>query len=171
MRASPGSLALSSAQPRVGSSLVAVLTDPDGVVGEAEWVWHRSTNPNPVFETSWQVVSAATTSSYTPVEVDLGYYFRVTVVYDDGHGPGKKRQVVSQGEVVEFPGPSFPEAKVNSGRASGLSVVRGIAETANAGGKVGDSVVAESPNGNVFTYTLSGEDAALFAIDARYGAD
>ena len=34
-----GILALSSAQPRVGSSLVAALTDPDGVVGEAEWVW------------------------------------------------------------------------------------------------------------------------------------
>ena len=165
----PGNLTLSSAQPRVGSSLVAVLTDPDGVVGEAEWVWHRSTNPIPVFETSWQVVSAAKTSSYTPVEADLGYYLRVTVVYDDGHGPGKQRQVVSDAEVVEFPGPSFPEAKVNSGRASGLSVVRSIAETASAGEKVGDLVVAESPNGSVFTYTLSGEDAALFTIDERTG--
>ena len=50
----PGGLTLSAAQPRVGSPLVAVLTDPDGVVGEAEWVWRRSTNPTPVFETGWQ---------------------------------------------------------------------------------------------------------------------
>ena len=165
----PGSLTLSSAQPRVGSSLVAALMDPDGIVGEAEWVWHRSTNPSPVFETSWQVISGATTSSYTPVEADLGYYLRVTAVYEDGHAPGKKRQAISEAEVVEFPGPSFPEANVNSGRASGLSVVRSIAETASAGEKVGGSVVAESPNGNVFTYTLSGEDAALFTIDASTG--
>ena len=40
----PGGLTLSAAQPRVGSPLVAVLTDPDGVVGEVEWVWRRSTN-------------------------------------------------------------------------------------------------------------------------------
>ena len=76
--------------------------------------------------------------------------------------------MVSDAEVVEFPGPSFPEAKVNSGRGPGLSVVRSIAETAGAGEKVGIGR-AESPNGNVFTYTLSGEDAALFTIDARTG--
>ena len=131
---------------------MAVLTDPDGVVGEAEWVWRRSTNPTPVFETGWQAISGAKTSSYTPVEADLGYYLRVTAVYDDGHAPGRRSHVVSDAEVVEFPGPSFPEAKVNSGRALGPSVVRSIAETAGAGEKVGDSVVAESPNGNVFTY-------------------
>ena len=49
----PGGLILSAAQPRVGSPLVAVLTDPDGVVGEVEWVWRRSTNPTPVFDTGW----------------------------------------------------------------------------------------------------------------------
>ena len=165
----PGNLALSAAQPRVGSSLVAVLTDPDGVVGEAEWAWRRSTNPNPVFETSWQVVSGATTSSYTPAEADLGYYLRVTAVYDDGHAPGKGRQVVSQGEVVEIPGPYFPEAKSESGRALGLSVARSVAETAGAGIKVGMPVTAESPNGGPLTCTLSGEDAALFTIDASTG--
>ena len=164
-----GNLTLSSAQPRVGSSLVAALTDPDGVVGEVEWVWHRSTNPTPVFETGGRVISGAKTSSYTPVEADKGYYLRVTATYEDGHGPGKRRQVVSDAAVVEFPGPPFPEARMNSGRAPGLSVVRSIAETASAGVKVGGSVVAESPNGNVFTYTLSGEDAALFTIDASTG--
>ena len=165
----PGGLALSAAQPRVGSSLAAVLTDPDGVVGEVEWVWRRSTNPTPVFETGWQAISGAKTSSYTPVEADLGYYLRVTAVYDDGHAPGSRSHVVSDAEVVEFPGPSFPEAKVNSGRAFGLSVARSVAETAGAGVKVGTPVTAESPNGSVFTYTLSGEDAALFTIDASTG--
>ena len=165
----PGSLSLSPAQPRVGSSLVAVLTDPDDVVGESEWVWHRSTDPNPVFETSWQALSGATSSSYTPVETDLGYYLRVTATYEDGHGPGKRRQAVSQGEVVEFPGPSFPEAKSGSSQARGPSVARSVAKTAGAGIRVGTPVTAESPNGGPLTYTLSGEDAALFTIDASMG--
>ena len=109
------------------------------------------------------------TSSYTPVEADLGYYLRVTAVYDDGHAPGSRSHAVSDAEVVEFPGPSFPEAKVNSGQAPGPSVVRSIAETASAGAKVGMPVTAESPNGGPLSYTLSGEDAALFTIDARTG--
>ena len=145
------------------------MTDPDGVVGEAEWVWRRSTNPTPVFDTGWQAISGANTSSYTPVEADLGYYLRVTAVYDDGHAPGSRSHVVSDAEVVEFPGPSFPEAKVNSGWAPGPSVVRSIAETAGAGAKVGMPVTAESPNGGPLSYTLSGEDAAMFTIDASTG--
>ena len=165
----PGGLTLSAAQPRVGSSLAAVLTDPDGVVGEVEWVWRRSTNPTPVFETGWQVISGAKTSSYTPVEADLGYYLRVSAVYDDGHAPGRGSHVVSDAEVVEVPGPSFPEAKSESGRALGPSVSRSVAETASAGVKVGTPVTAESPNGGPMTYTLSGEDAALFTIDASTG--
>ena len=108
----PGGLTLSAAQPRVGSSLAAVLTDPDGVVGEVEWVWGRSTNPTPVFDTGWQAISGAKTSSYTPVEADLGYYLRATAVYDDGHSPGRRSHVVSDAEVVEFPGPSFPRSQV-----------------------------------------------------------
>ena len=165
----PGGLTLSAAQPRVGSSLAAVLTDPDGVVGEAEWEWRRSTNPTPVFDTGWQVISGAKTSSYTPVEADLGYYLRVSAVYDDGHAPGRGSHVVSDAEVVEVPGPSFPEAKSESGRALGPSVSRSVAETAGAGVKVGTPVTAESRNGGPLTYTLSGEDAALFTIDARTG--
>ena len=38
-----------------------------------------------------------------------------------------------------------------------------------AGIKVGTPVTAESPNGGPLTYTLSGEDAALFTIDASTG--
>ena len=70
--AEPGRLTLSSTQPSVGSSLVAVLVDPDGVVGEVAWVWHRATNPSLIWEASWQMVRGATTSSYTPFGVGRG---------------------------------------------------------------------------------------------------
>ena len=161
----PGSLTLSSAQPRVGSSLAAILTDPDGVVGGVEWKWHRSTDPNPLWEGSWRLISGATSSAYIPVEADLGYYIRATADYEDGHSPGKQRQVVSDGEVVEFPGPSFPEATPDSGRVVG----RGVAETARTGTKVGMPIAAVSPNGGPMTYTLSGDDATLFTINPGTG--
>ena len=161
----PGSLTLSTAQPRVGSSLAAVLTDPDGLVGEAEWKWHRSTDPNPLWEGAWRVISGATTSTYMPVDGDLGYYLRATATYDDGHAPGKMRHVVSQSEVVEFPGPIFLESKSSPSR----SISRIVAEMSRVGTRVGPPVVAESPNGGPMTYAQSGEDAPLFTIDFRTG--
>ena len=167
--AEPGRLTLSSTQPSVGSSLVAVLADPDGVVGEVAWVWHRATNPSLIWEASWQMVRGATTSSYTPLESDVGYYLRATATYEDGHGPDKKRQAITEAGVVAVPGPSFPEAKSGSGQGRGVSVARSVAETAGAGTRVGTPVVAESPNAGAITYTLGGDDAALFMIDARTG--
>ena len=50
-----------------------------------------------------------------------------------------------------------------------MSVARSVAETAGAGTRVGTPVVAESPNAGAITYTLGGDDAALFMIDARTG--
>ena len=137
--AEPGRLTLSSTQPSVGSSLVAVLADPDGVVGEVTWVWHRATNPSLIWEASWQMVRGATTSSYTPLESDVGYYLRATATYEDGHGPDKKRQAITEAGVVAVPGPSFPEAKSGSGQGRGVSVARSVAETGGSGHEGGNA--------------------------------
>ena len=158
----PGNMRLSTAQPSVGSPLVAILADPDGVVGEAEWVWHRSTDPNPVFERSWRVVSGAKTSSYTPVETDMGYYLGVTAAYDDGHGPDKSRQAVSEESVAGSTDLVF------AGVSDGV-FERSVAENTGAGETVGVPVVATSPNSGALTYALGGADAALFAIDPDTG--
>ena len=160
-----GTIALSTLNPRVGSSLVAVLTDPDGVVGDVEWVWHRTTDPETIWETDWRVIAGAESASYTPVEGDLGYYLRATAIYDDGYAPDNRRRTISQAEVGEFPGPIFPESKTGDGS----HLTRSVAESARAGAEVGMPVVAESPNGGPMTYSLSGEDADLFAIDSRTG--
>ena len=164
-----GSIALSSYQPYLGTSMAAVLADPDGVVGEVEWVWHRNDNPIRLWASRWEPVTSATSSTYTTVEADLGSVLRVTATYDDGHGPGKSVRAASRAEVVEFRGPSFPEAQFDPALAQGLSIARGVAENAGAGEDVGDPVTAISPDGGTLVYTLSGEDADLFEIDSRSG--
>ena len=164
-----GSIALSSYQPYLGTSMAAVLADPDGVVGEVEWVWHRNDNPSRLWASRWEPVTSATSSTYTTVEADLGSILRVTATYDDGQGPGKSVHAVSQTEVVEFRGPLFLEAQSDSGLPLERPVARGVAENAGAGENVGGPVIAVSPDGGTLVYTLSGEDAALFDIDSRSG--
>ena len=164
-----GSITLSSYQPYLGTSMAAVLADPDGVVGEVEWVWHRNDNPIRLWASRWEPVTSATSSTYTTVEADLGSVLRVTATYDDGHGPGKSVRAASRAEVVVFRGPSFPEAQFDPALAQGLSIARGVAENAGAGENVGGPVTAVSPDGGTLVYTLSGEDADLFEIDSRSG--
>ena len=159
--AEPGTLTLLSSSPRVGVPIVARLTDPDGLVGEVVWKWERSLNRD-LQSNSWRAIRGAESSAYTPVDADLGYYLRVTATYADGHGPGKSRQAISEGRVMENVGPVFPNA------ANGVSE-RSVAENTGVGKAVGAPVVATSPDGGALTYTLGGADAALFAIDAGTG--
>ena len=153
----PGTLALLSSQPRVGVPLAALLTDPDGVVGEVVWKWERSRDGNPR-SNSWRAISGAESSAYAPVDADLGYYLRVTASYEDGHSPDKSRQAISEGRVMEFTGPVFPDA-------DGV-FERSVAENTGEGEVVGAPVAATSPDGGALTYALGGADAALFVIDA-----
>ena len=164
-----GSITLSSYQPYLGTSMAAVLADPDGVVGEVEWTWHRNGNPSRLWASRWEPVTSATSSTYTTVEADRGSILRVTATYDDGQGPGKSVHTVSRTEVVEFRGPLFLEAQSDSGLPLERPVARGVVENAGSDQKVGKPVTAISPDGGTLVYTLSGEDADLFDIDSRSG--
>ena len=150
-----------SSQPRVGVPFAARLTDPDGVVGEVVWQWERSRDGNP-WSSSWRAIGGAESSAYAPVEADLGYYLRVTASYEDGHGPDKSRQAISDAPVEENVGPVFADAP------DGV-LERSVAENAGEGEAVGDPVAAASPEDGALTYVLGGADAALFAIDADTG--
>ena len=159
--AEPGTLTLPSFPPRVGVPFAARLTDPDGVVGEVVWQWERSRDGNP-WSSSWRAIGGAESAAYAPVEGDLGYYLRVTASYEDGHGPDKTRQAITDAPVKENVGPVFPDA------SDGV-FERSVAENTGEGEVVGGPVAATSPSGGALTYALGGADAALFAIDADTG--
>ncbi len=75
----PGTVSLSSSQPRVGTSLTATLSDPDSGVTNQEWQWANSNAAAGPFSD----IAGATSASYTPVAGDLGKFLRATVTYDD----------------------------------------------------------------------------------------
>ena len=100
-----GSVSLRPAQPRVATAYEAVFGDPDGVVGQSDWMWERSSD-----QTIWtmivdfgidrlsynRVMPASAGAIYVPTEADRGMYLRVTVSYTDGEGSGKSLIAVSE---------------------------------------------------------------------------
>ena len=155
-----GALSFSSPQPQANADYTATLSDPDGVQSTT-WTWERSRNRGG----PWMAVSGAidgpTTSAYTPVTDDVGYYLRVTAAYTDGHGPDKSHVLVSANAVKAAPvtndPPSFDEP----------TPTRSIAENARARAAVGRPVTATDPNsGDVLTYELESD---LFTIDSNSG--
>ena len=83
----------------VGTVLTATLTDPDGSLSGATWVWASSTDGS----TGWTDISGAASASYTPVAGDAGKYLRATATYTDGEGEGKSAQGVSHNAVQAAP--------------------------------------------------------------------
>ena len=78
-----GMVTLTLMRPSVGTEITATLTDPDMMVTGTTWQWAKS------MTTDGTYMDMATSMSYTPMTADVGYYLRATVIYTDGHGPGK----------------------------------------------------------------------------------
>ncbi len=81
-----GAVGLSSNVPDVGVQLTATLTDPDGMMTNAEWRWQWS--PSSGMQ-SWNDVPGAEGATYSPTTADERMLLRVTVVYDDAIGGGR----------------------------------------------------------------------------------
>ena len=186
-----GTVALSSTQPQVDTSLTATLTDPDGVSGAISWAWHRSPNGT----SAWAAITGAPSASYTPVTTDVGNYLRATASYTDGHGAGKSAQAVSANPVEDAPTPPPPPPPpppptpppttgggggggggggVSRNRSpsftEGAAATRSVAENTAAGQDIGAPLAAVDPDRrDTLTYTLEGEDAASFDIDVATG--
>ena len=151
-----GSVTLSSAPPRVGETLRAELHDADGFA-DPRWQWSRGATPTGAFS----AISGATESSYTPASGDVRMYLQAAVTYDDGHGSGKRAEAATSDPVrplVDNRPPAFPLPSVSFqlGHAAGPGVIVG-------------TVGATDADGDRLTYSLSGPDAAFFAIDAGTG--
>ena len=111
-----GTVALSAAQPVVGTALTATLTDPDGGETGTTWVWEKSADG----QSGWSTITGATAASYTPVTGDVGSFLRATASYTDGHGSGKDAQAVSDAVLASAPVATKP------------AQVTGLTATANA---------------------------------------
>ncbi len=154
-----GELSLSSQDPVVNSALTTTLTDQDGGITGETWKWESSPDQN-----SWNVISGATTGSYTPDEDDVDDYLRVTVTYTDGNGAGKSAEAETSSKVVERlatnVNPSFADA----------DTTRSVAENTAANTNIGAPVSATAGDSKgTLKYLLGGTDATSFAIDTTTG--
>ena len=159
-----GAVTLAPPQPQVGTALTATLSDPDGTVSGTTWVWESSADGNTGWTAASGATSTVTTSSYTPVDADLGRYLRATAAYTDPQGSGKTADAVSDNQVQARPvtnsAPEFPAP----------TTTRAVDEDTVGGGNVGAPVTAtDTDNGDTLTYGLEGDDAAAFEIDSTSG--
>ena len=92
-----GDVTLSPAQPVVGEAVTASLTDSDSPVSDIEWQWARASSPT----ASGTPITGATSTSYTPVQADVGSYLRATVTYTDAQGPNQSASAATANAVNE----------------------------------------------------------------------
>ena len=74
-----GKVTLSTTQPVIGTAVTAAVEDPDNGVAIITWQWRKSGTSTGDFE----VITGATTDTYTPVTSDDGQYLRATATYID----------------------------------------------------------------------------------------
>ena len=144
----PGTVSLSTVQPQEGTSLTATLEDDDGPTGTT-WRWYRTSSR----AGTGTAITTATSSSYTPVDDDVGSYLRVVASYDDGYGDDETASAVSANQVQEEP--PTPEAPVFSGNGDYSRTIR---ENMQAGTNLGAPVTATDANNDRITYSIPASD-------------
>ncbi len=140
-----GNVSLGAQQGVINVPLTATLTDEDGV-RSATWQWQRSTSPT----SGWADIASTDASSYTPTAADRDHYLRATVSYEDGHGPDKSADAVTESttanERTSNTAPVLPDS------VDDIS----LPENAAPGRNVGSPVQATDAEGDDPVYTLSG---------------
>ena len=109
----PGTVSLSSSQPRVGTALTATLSDPDGSVKNLRWRWSyfRATGVAGASEEAAgeeeavEGASSGLATTFTPRTIHIGLRLRARALYDDGHGSNKQAQSAKTDAVIDRPGP------------------------------------------------------------------
>ena len=164
-----GVVTLSALQPQAGTALTATNSDPDGTVSNPKWQWAKSMTMDGTYED----IEKAILSTYTPKDADIDYYLQVTASYTDAEGEGKTAMGTSayvvQGLRSGNNAPKFADDQDPDMVEDQEDAAREVAENTPAGSAIGDPVVAEDEDGDILTYTLTGEDADSFDIDWATG--
>ena len=96
-RNEPGRLLPSTGFPAMGETVLAQLSDPDGVAQNIDWRWERSGGRD-----EWLAIPGADTAAYTPTAADTGHWLRVLAKYEDRLG-GPRQHVALLPETVLGP--------------------------------------------------------------------
>ena len=175
-----GSMRLSAVQPQAGASFYVIdevgttatvtdIKDGDEITSSIKWQWSKSTSKT----TGFADIDKATEADYTPKDGDDGYYLRVTASYTDREGPNKSAQNTSSYPVQLAPSnnvaPKFADDQDPDTTDVEPDADRSIAENTPKGVDIGSPIEASDLNPGKLTYTLEGDDAAMFDIDRETG--
>ena len=164
-----GTVTLSRTQPRVGVSVRATLSDPDGSISSLTWQWNNDGNP----------IADAMSDTYTPTKDDVGDTLTAVAMYTDGQGAGQTATSTAVNPVAvdtRNRPPAFTDQDTEMDGIQNESATRMVEENTEAdatddatdapGDNVGPAVMAKDPDPNADTliYTLSGADAGLFRV-------
>ena len=177
----PGSVELTWLQPEVGTPITAIVTDPDGPLGDSPaitpiWQWYQSKvsnpnrNPDPTkLSAEWEMIevsdSGNDTLTYTPqgktagtteTAVDEGRYLLVTASYDDGASENaEETNRVAIGISANTVRADVSDTDNNSPDFNQSETTREIPEDTAVGMPVGDAVdVDRNEDSDVLTYEI-----------------
>ena len=152
----PGTITLSSQQPSAGTPLTATLEDQDGGITDEVWKWEISDA-----QSQWTTITDATTNTYIPGTDDVDDYLRVSVTYTDNDGSNKTVQAQPSSAVL----PTDPTNELPAFDLDSDTATLTVRENTPAGQSIGDPFTAtDDDTSDTLTYSLSGTDAASFAI-------
>ena len=152
--------------PRVGTALVASLTDLDGSVSNETWQWSSSATADGTFTN----ITNATSASYTPVTGDVGNFLKATASYEDPQDSGKTAEAVSASATqAALSTNATPEFTESAPATRTIPETLGSATTATPA-DIGAAVAAtDTDTSDTLTYTLEGADASSFGIVSTSG--
>ena len=178
-----GTVTLSQTQPRVGVSVKASLTDPDGSISGLTWQWYDGTiNTN---DLTSNAIEDAMSDTYTPTADDATntVTLQARAMYTDGQGAMKSAVGEADNMVAADTrnrAPMFEDQDTEMDGVQNESTERMVEENVKAlagtadddaatdasADNVGSPVTAEDPDPNEdpLIYTLSGADASSFRV-------
>ena len=163
-----GMVTLSALRPQSATLFTATLTDPDMGISGTIWQWAKASSRNGTYTD----IEDTDDQEYTPVDADITSYLRATASYTDVEGSGKSMMAMSEHAVQGVPGaneaPEFPDQDPDT-QGDQDTATREVPENTAAGMAIGDPVAAEDDDGDILTYTLTGNDATTFDIDWATG--
>ena len=112
----PGTVTLSSQRPRVGTAITTTLTDPDGGITGTTWQWASAATSTG----DYTAIAGATSGSYTPSTGDGGMFLKLTAMYTDAEGSGKKASDHTDNPVAAT-APTFSVENYNTDGTPGIS--------------------------------------------------
>ncbi len=154
----PGSIFLNASFHIDGDTLLPVLTDPDGGVGETRisWQWQASNQGGP-----WVDIPSGRNKGFTVGSGNANTLLRVKAVYTDNQGPDKVAYSVPSRDLVE---PQIYETVITSSPASGD--VYDIGEVIEVKVEFTEHVQAEGPVSLDLTIGDSTVEAILDRVES-----